>query len=472
MEELVFRPVRDLQRLIHAGELSSRELVDACLAQIHKVNPKVNAVVTLDEEGARVRALAADERQASGEVLPPLHGIPVAHKDLVETAGMRTTYGSPIYKDHIPKTDALVVQRWRAAGAISIGKTNTPEFGAGSQTFNRVFGATLNPFDLSRTCGGSSGGAAVGLSCGMFPLADGSDTGGSLRNPAAFCNVVGLRPSAGRVPNLCDETAWFTLSVSGPMGRTVDDVALGFAALAGPDSRCPISLHEPGEAFAKPEIVDPNNIRVAVSTDFGGLPVQPEVVDVIRESGDRLANLGFQVDDASPDLRDADEIFKMLRAWKFELKFTELIKNHPDNIKDTIIWNAKEGEKISGPQLARMETKRTRLFRRTHRFFESHDFLIGPVTQVLPFSVAQAYVDQINGVQLETYIDWMKSCYLISATGLPAISVPGGFSPDGLPVGLQIIGGPRNDLGVLQMAKTWEAATEYGKRRPSAAGLN
>jgi amidase len=469
MDELCFRPIRELQLLIRSGELSARELVAACLAQIHKVNPKVNAVVTLDEEGALDRALAADERQASGERLPLLHGIPVAHKDLVETAGMRTTYGSPIYRDHIPKADALLVKRWRAAGAISIGKTNTPEFGAGSQTFNDVFGATYNPFDLSRTCGGSSGGAAVGLACGMFPLADGSDTGGSLRNPAAFCNVVGLRPSAGRVPDWPNDTAWFTLSVSGPMARTVDDVALGLAAIAGPDSRCPISLDEPGASFAEPNAICADGVRVAVSTDFGGLPVQPEVVEVIEQSAEQLANLGFQVDDACPDLRDADEVFKTLRAWKFELKFAQLIKKHPNMIKDTIVWNAQEGEKISGPQLARMEVKRTRLFHRTRQFFENYDFLIGPVTQVLPFSVDQPFVNQINDVVLETYIDWMKSCYLISATGLPAISVPGGFSRQGLPVGLQIIGGPRNDLGVLQMAKSWEQATQFGRRRPPVA---
>ena len=252
MSELCFQSVAELRRLIVQKQLSARELLDACLDRIHRDNPRLNAIVTLDEERARQRALTADERQASGAPLPPLHGIPVAHKDLVETADIRTTFGSPIYRDYIPSQDALIVQRWREAGAITIGKTNTPEFGAGSQTFNEVFGATLNPFDLSKTCGGSSGGAAVGLACGFFPLADGSDTGGSLRNPAAFCNVVGLRPSAGRVPQWPNETPWFTLSVQGAMGRTVGDLAQGLSALAGPDSRIPISLPQLGETFADP----------------------------------------------------------------------------------------------------------------------------------------------------------------------------------------------------------------------------
>ena len=459
MSELCFQSVAELRRLIVQKQLSARELLDACLDRIHRDNPRLNAIVTLDEERARQRALTADERQASGAPLPPLHGIPVAHKDLVETADIRTTFGSPIYRDYIPSQDALIVQRWREAGAITIGKTNTPEFGAGSQTFNEVFGATLNPFDLSKTCGGSSGGAAVGLACGFFPLADGSDTGGSLRNPAAFCNVVGLRPSAGRVPQWPNETPWFTLSVQGAMGRTVGDLAQGLSALAGPDSRIPISLPQLGETFADPTSADPQSTRIAFTTDFGGLPVDPEIAALVRRSADTFSNLGFQVEESCPDLRDADEIFKLLRAWRFELQFADLIDKHPAQVKETIVWNSNEGKKITGPELARMEVKRGRLFQRTRRFFEEFDFLIGPVTQVLPFPIDQPYVSEINGEQLETYIDWMKSCYLVSATGLPAIYVPGGFSENGLPIGLQIIGRHHDDLGVLGAALAWENAT-------------
>ena len=466
MSELPFCSVVELRQRILDRQLSSRELLDACLDRIHRDNPRVNAVVTLDEEGARERALAADERQARGEPLPPLHGIPVAHKDLVETAGIRTTFGSPIHKDYVPSNDALIIQRWKAAGAVTIGKTNTPEFGAGSQTFNEVFGATLNPYDLSKTCGGSSGGAAVGLACGFFPLADGSDTGGSLRNPAAFCNVVGLRPSAGRVPQWPNDTPWFTLSVQGAMGRTVSDLAQGLAALAGPDSRCPISLPEPGESFADPSAISPATTRIAFSTDLGGLPVEPEVAAMVRRSANVLADLGFQVEEDCPDLRDADEIFKVLRAWRFELQFSALIDKYPGQVKDTIVWNANEGKKISGPDLARIEVKRGRLFERTSRFFEKYDFLIGPVTQVEPFSIDLPYVTEINGEELDSYIDWMKSCYLISATGLPAISVPGGFSQAGLPIGLQIVGRFGDDLGVLRTALAWEEATRYAETRP------
>jgi amidase len=468
MSDVLFHSVRKLRHLIDNRELSARELLDACLRQIHRFNPQLNAVVTLDEEAARTRAAAADERQIRGEPLPLLHGLPVAHKDLLETAGIRTTYGSPIYEHHVPEHDALIVSRWREAGANTIGKTNTPEFGAGSQTFNEVFGSTKNPFDLTKTCGGSSGGGAVGLACGMFPLADGSDTGGSLRNPAAFCNIVGMRPSAGLVPQWPNDTPWFTLPVQGAMGRRVDDVAMSLAAIAGPDSRSPIAIDDPAERFSKIAKRDARGIRVAISVDFGGLPVDPEIADAVRRCGDALAEIGCHVEEACPDLRDAAEIFEKLRAWKFELQFADLIAQYPDQVKQAIVWNANEGAKLSGPDLSRVEVKRGRLFQRIHRFFGEYDFLIGPVTQVLPFDIDQPYVTEINGIQLDSYIDWMKSCYLISATGIPAISVPGGFSTNRLPIGLQIMGGHKRDLEVLQMAAIWEELQPNFGRIPPA----
>ena len=465
--DLCFLSATELARRIRDRELSAREVMEAHLAQIERVNPKVNAIVTLLPEQAMEQAAAADEKLARGEDVGPLHGLPVAHKDLVTTKGIRTTFGSPIYRDFVPQEDALIVERLRAAGAITIGKTNTPEFGAGSQTFNEVFGATLNPYDTTKTCGGSSGGAAVALACGMLPIADGSDTGGSLRNPANYCNVVGFRTSPGRVPVYPSEVGWFPISVQGPMARTVADAALMLSTIAGPDPKSPISIVEPGSRFA--ESLDRNfgGVRIAWSRDFGDLPVDPAVTAAI--DGQRAVfqnDLGCEVLDDQPNFADADEVFKAWRAWKFELRFRDLIQTDRDQIKETIIWNVESGQKLSGPDLSRAEMKRTRLYHRVRRFMETHEFLILPVSQVPPFSIDQPYISEINGQALDTYIDWMKSCYYISAIGLPAISVPCGFTESGLPVGVQIVGRHNDDFGVLQIAHAFEQATQTWKHRP------
>ncbi len=277
LEETCFLPAHELVRHIRARELSAVEVMDAHIAQIERINPEVNAVVTFLPELGRKGARAVDAALARGDDPGPLAGLPVAHKDLVTTRGIRTTFGSPIFKDFVPDADAIIVERLRKAGAITIGKTNTPEFGAGSQTFNPVFGATRNPYDLAKTCGGSSGGAAAALACGLLPIADGSDMGGSLRNPASFCNVVGLRPSAGRVPHWPSVSGWFHMAVVGPMARTVQDVALMLSAIAGPDARAPISLQDPGSMFSRPLARDFKGARIAWSADLGGLPVEPEV---------------------------------------------------------------------------------------------------------------------------------------------------------------------------------------------------
>ena len=464
--ELCFLTATQMSRLIQTRELSARELMDAHLTQIEKLNPKVNAVVTLLSDQAISAARDADERQARGEPLGPLHGLPIAHKDLVPTKGIRTTFGSPIYRDFVPDQDALIVERLHSAGAITIGKTNTPEFGAGSQTFNEVFGETLNPYDPTKTCGGSSGGAAVALACGMIPIADGSDTGGSLRNPASFCNVVGLRTSPGRVPVWPSEFGWFPISVSGPMARTVEDAALMLSAIAGPDSRSPISISEPGSVFARPLERDFGGVRIAWSRDFGELPVDPKVTAVIDSRRSTFDSLGCEVVDDQPDFHDADETFKAWRAWKFEHRFRNLLETNRDQIKDTIIWNADEGRSLTGPYLATIEAKRTQLYHRVREFMETHEFLILPVTQVPPFDIKQRYITEINGQSLDTYIDWMKSCYYISAIGLPAISVPCGFTKDGLPVGVQIVGRHQDDFGVLQLAYAFQEASEIWKKRP------
>jgi amidase len=468
--EIYFSTATELAERIRARDLSAAEVMEAHLARIEQINSRMNALVTLLPERAVEGARAADEALARGLPVEPLHGLPVAHKDLVPTRGIRTTWGSPIFRDFVPDEDALIVERLRTAGAITVGKTNTPEFGAGSQTYNAVFGETLNPYDLTKTCGGSSGGAAVALRCGMLPIADGSDMGGSLRNPASFCNVVGLRPSPGRVPTWPDPTGWFTLSVEGPMARTVEDVALMLGAISGPDPRSPIALAEPGNIFFEPLERDFDGKRVAWSRDLGGLPVDGRVTAVLDGQRHVFEDLGCVVEDGEPDFSDADEVFKVLRAWRFELAYGELLDAHRDEMKSTVIWNIEEGKRLSGPQVGWAERKRTELYHRVRTFMEAYEFLVLPVSQVPPFDVKQRYVTEINGERMDTYIDWMKSCYYVTVTGLPAISVPCGFTPEGLPVGVQIVGRQGDDLGVLQLAHAFEQATNHGRRRPPVAG--
>ena len=304
-----------MARLIRTKKLSAREALAAHLKQIERVNSKVNAIVTLVPEIATAAAAKADEMQARKETLGPLHGLPVAHKDLLETRGIRTTFGSTLYKDNIPTEDDIVVERIQRAGAITIGKTNTPEFGAGSQTFNNVFGATYNPYDLTKTCGGSSGGAAVALACGLVPVASGSDTGGSLRNPAAFCNVVGFRPSIGRVPNPKAAFAWSTLSTSGCLGRSVTDLALVLSTIAGPDPHSPLSINEPGERFARPLDRSFKGVRVAWFKDLGGAPFDSRVRTVVDGHRKTFESMGCIVEQAEPDFAPAEVAFR-LYEWR------------------------------------------------------------------------------------------------------------------------------------------------------------
>ncbi len=467
--ELCFLKATELANKLRRREVSAVEVVEAHLQQIERVNPKVNAIVTLVPEQALKEARKADESMARGEVQGRLHGIPVAHKDLVETRGIRTTYGSPIFRDHVPDFDALVVERMKSAGAITLGKTNTPEFGAGSQTFNEVFGATRNPYDTELTCGGSSGGAAVSLACRMLSLADGSDLGGSLRNPANFCNVVGFRPSVGRVPSWPGLAGWNSFSVDGPLARTVEDTALLLSVLAGPDPRDPLANSEPGTVFAQQLDRDFRGTRVAWSSDFGRLPVDPRTHETLETNRVHFEEIGCSIVEDLPDFSDADEIFKTWRAWLYELKYTQLLEKHRELIKDTVVWNTEFGQKLSGPELGHAEKLRTALYHRVREFMKDCEFLLLPVSQVPPFPVDQPYVKEINGIEMKTYLDWMRSCYFISVTGLAAVSVPGGFTKDGLPVGLQIVGRPRDDLGVLQLAHTFEKATLHWQRVPDLA---
>jgi amidase len=448
----------ELARLVRAKELSARDVVGAHLAQIDRINPQVNAIVTLVGEQAMERADVADEEFAHGRHVGPLHGLPIAHKDLQPTRGILTTFGSPIFSGFVPADDSLLVDRLRRAGAISVGKTNTPEFGAGSQTFNPVFGATLNPYDRTRTCGGSSGGAAVALATHMLPIADGSDMGGSLRNPASFCGVVGMRPSPGRVPTWPTATAWSTLSVDGPMARTVADVALMLSAIAGPDARSPIAIDEPGSLFSQSLDRTFKGTRVAWWRDLAGLPVDRRVRERVDMQRTVFESLGCSVEEAEPDFTDFDAVFKTVRALAFLTGVAPRVAGNRDRVKESILWEIDRGERLTAADIAWAETKRTELYHRMRQFMERYEFFVLPTVQVPPFSVDQPYPAEIEGVAMETYIDWMKSCYYISIVGHPAISVPCGFTPEGLPVGLQIVGRHRDDWGLLQIAHAFEKA--------------
>jgi amidase len=464
-----FMSAVEMAALIRAKKLSAREAVAEHLKQIERVNPSVNAIVTLVAEMAAKAAAQADEMQAHGEKLGPLHGLAVAHKDLLETRGIRTTFGSPLFKDCIPTEDNIVVERMARAGAITIGKTNVPEFGAGSQTFNTVFGATRNPYDLTKTCGGSSGGAAVALACGMAPVASGSDTGGSLRNPAAFCNVVGFRPSIGRVPNPKAGFAWSTMSTAGCLGRSVADLALALSTIAGPDPQATLSINEPGELFARSLDRSFKGVRVAWFKDLGGVPFDPRVRTVIEGHRATLESLGCIVEQAEPDFAPAEISFRVLRAWGSAATYGAQLHQHPDAFKDTLKGEIEEGLRLTGAELAHAEVAHGLVWRRFQAFLEKYEYFILPTTQLPPFDVNTPWPTEIAGVKFSNYIDWMKSCWYISATGNPAASVPAGFTPEGLPVGVQIVGRDKADFSVLQLAHAFEQATDFGKKRPSEA---
>ncbi len=449
MSELWRRSAVDLASLLAAGQVSARELLDEHLARIDEVNPTVNAIVTFALDRAHEDAARADEAHARGERLGLLHGLPIAHKDLADTAGIRTTMGSPIMADNVPRADELMIERLRAAGCVTIGKTNTPEFGAGSHTFNLLFGVTRNPHDPTRSAGGSSGGAAAALAAGMVPIADGSDLGGSLRNPASFCGVVGLRPTPGTVPSWPSSDPWDPLATEGPMGRSAADVALLLEAIAGPDPRVPLRGAVGPFAPLDRSIA---GLRIAWSADAGGLPVERAVVQALAGVPERLGAHGCFVVDAFPELRDAGRIFQTLRAVGFERNLGELYDRRPDDLKDTIRWNVELARRLSAADVGVALRERGALQERVRRFFERHDLLALPTVQVVPFPVELDWVRDIEGVELDNYLQWMQSCTDITVTGCPAISVPAGCTPEGLPVGLQLVAPPGQELLLLQVA--------------------
>ncbi len=470
MEDLCANDAVTLAGMLRSREVSAREVIGAHIARIEAQDGAVNAVVTRCFDAALAKAKAADAALARGESTGLLHGLPVAHKDLFDTAGVRTTHGSPLFAENVPSRDALVVQRMSAAGAISLGKTNVPEFGAGSHTVNPVFGATRNPFDLTRSAGGSSGGAAAALAARMICLADGSDLGGSLRNPASFCNVVGLRPSPGRVPDWPFSDVADVLGVAGPMARTVADVALLLMVLSGPDPRVPLAL-DAAPPVAEPDQIagllerDLRGVRVAWSADLG-LPVEPAVLETLAPARQLLADLGCEVIEAAPDLSGADFVFRTWRAFRFATNLGPLLRQHPGQIGPNVTWNIERGLELSVADLGRATLWQAALAERVSAFFDSYEVLACPVTQVVPFDVTLDWVHDIDGHPQHTYLDWMASAYLISVTGLPAMSVPAGFTADGLPVGLQLVGRRRADWALLGVARAVEAATGHGRTVP------
>jgi len=446
---------------VRAREISARELLDLHLDRIEERNGELNAIVSLDADRARAGAAAADEHLAAGRPVGPLHGLPFAFKDTHAVAGWRTTYGSKLFADYVPDTDELIVERARRAGVVVLGRTNVPEFAAGSHTFNTVFGTTRNPVDPTRSAGGSSGGAAAALAAGMVSLAEGSDMGGSLRNPASFCGVVGMRPSLGRVPEWPLYNQWETLSVGGPMARNVGDAALLLSVLAGPDPRVPLALGEPGAAFAEPLACSLSGLRVAWSLDLGGsFEIEHDVAAVVESAGRLMARSGAQVFAAWPDLSGAEETFRTLRAWHLQAKLGRLLASQPEAFKRSLADNIRAGESLTGADVAAAYVRRTSLADRMRRFFETYDVLVLPTSQVPPFPAHQEFPTSINAKPMDDYLSWMRSAFLITVTGCPAISVPAGVTSDGLPVGVQLVAAHGEDRRLLEIAAAFETARD------------
>jgi amidase len=436
------------------------------LERIEAVNPRVNAIVSPRPEAALAEAAVADERAASDpDRLGPLHGLPIAIKDLEDTAGIRTTYGSAAFADNVPAIDSLVVQRLRAAGAIIVGKTNTPEFGVGSHTFNEVFGATRNPWALDRSAGGSSGGAGAALAAGLIPIADGSDHGGSIRNPASFNNVVGLRPTPGLVPDGGEGDVWDVASVLGPMARTVGDLALMLTAISGPDPRSPLSHGDPA-TFADELGGDLSGLRVAWCPDLGGLPIEAEVLAVLDRARAQFAALGCDVDDVDLDLRAADEAFETLRAVAFVRAFAPILPTLRKTAKATLLWNIERGMALDGPAIARAIAARSAVFATVVQLLERFDVLAAPSAQVVPFAVDLEYPAEVAGVVMPHYLGWMRVCSRITVSAHPVAAIPAGFTESGLPVGMQFVGRYGDDRRLLEHAAAWEAATRLTEHHP------
>ncbi|WP_327731368.1 amidase family protein [Streptomyces sp. NBC_00487] len=452
----------ELTGLVRRREVSASEVMRAFLDRVEACNPLVNAIVSAAPGQALAGAADVDRRLARGEDPGVLCGLPIAIKDLEDAAGIPTSHGSPIHAGHVPAHDSPMVASVKRAGAVVIGKTNVPEFAVGSHTFNEVFGVTRNPYDLSRSAGGSSGGAAAAVAAGMLPFADGSDTGGSLRNPASFCNLVALRPSLAppAVLDGCDRPS--EQGVLGPIARSVADLRLLLRAVPVPYERVPRVTNIDDDAPW-----DLRGLRVAWSDDWGGLPVDPAVRAVLDRCRQTLIDLGCRVEEQAPGLGEADEVFETLRADSFATEFGPLVDSHSPLLKETIRQNAEQGRHQTAEQVSRARKLRAELFGRTRELLTRYDVLAGPTVLVPPFPVEWEWPTAIDGRPMADYLEWMRACTRITATLHPALSVPGGFTPEGLPVGLQLVGRYRGEAPLLGFAEAFETATGYGNRRPA-----
>lgn len=468
MDDLFRLSARDAVARLRRREVSPVELIDAAVARIAVVDPKVNALPTLCVDRARrsarrVMADGGEQAQHPGW----LAGLPVVIKDMSDVAGVRTTYGSPIFKDHVPERSSFEVEQLEAAGAIVLAKSNTPEFAAGGNTFNEVFGVTRNPWCLERTCGGSSGGSAVALATGMAWLATGSDLGGSLRLPAAFCGVVGLRPSPGRVPQGPEPVPFQTLSVAGPMARDVADLALMLDAMVGFDARDPRTYDPPGVSFTRALEAPPRLRRAAFSPDLGGItPVDPEVAAVCAEAVARIPELGVTVDEAAPNLAGALDVFTVLRAELYAAEHEPLLERHRAHLKPEVVWNIEKGLALGADEIGRAERERGLLLQRLTAFLDTYDLLLCPTAIVPPFAAELRYLEALNERRFSTYVDWATPTLVFSVTGCPALSLPCGFTSDGLPVGLQLVGRPRGEAALLVAARHIEELLALAPRPP------
>jgi amidase len=472
MTDLTFVPAVELLRLYRARKASPLEVMQAILARIDTVNPRVNAVVTLARESALREARRATAALRRGAALPPLFGIPVGIKDVTPTRGLRTTYGSKLFEDHVPDEDALVVERLRAAGAIVIGKTNTPEFAFGPNTVNAVFGATRNPWNLAMTAGGSSGGSAAALATGMCPLAEGTDLGGSLRGPASHCGVVGFRTTPGLIPRYPSTLAWDSYSVEGPMARTIADTALMLSAMAGADDRSPISYDADTREFAKavkaPAV---KGWRIAWTPDLGGLvQVDREVGAVFEGAVGAFRSLGARMEVASPDMSDVPEIVRLSRGLLMVARHADKLPEHRAVLQEGLVENTEQGLALSPREIARGEILRTRQWQRVREFLQTRDLWITPTSATPPFPLEQPHALQIDGQPVGKAMQRSYLTYAFSVLGLPAISIPCGLTSAGLPVGLQIVGKRRGEAAVLRAAAAFEAARPWAAERPPVVG--
>jgi amidase len=454
--DLIAMDATEVVGLLRAQQIRPHDLLDALEARIAAVDPAVNALPTLCFDRAYAAANALMQRPIAERGV--LAGMPVPIKDLLDVAGVRTTQGSLIFKDNVPANSNLVVENLETHGGIVYAKSNTPEFGAGANTFNEVFGATLNPWNTTRSAAGSSGGAAVALATGMAWLAQGSDMGGSLRNPASFCGVVGLRPSIGRVAKTPGSSLDATLGVEGPMARNVADLALMLDAMTGDYAADPLSLPSPRVPFVETAGSGWRPRRVAYSPDLGITPVDPEVARITRAAAERLASEGIEVEEAHPDLSEAHACFQVLRALQFAINLGDRMRAHPGLMKPEVVWNVEKGLALTADEIARAERQRVVLAQRTLAFFETYDLLLCPTTIVAAFPIGERYLAECNGTKFETYIDWLAIVYAITLACCPALSLPCGFTSANLPVGLQVVAAPRREDHVLAGGKLLEDA--------------